>query len=161
MSTLLIVACVTAGGVAALADDESVEADKKFIAKAEKLYYYEKDRKKRYIKYHNEHPNYGVSSVVWRVDADLDKAFYDKPVTTDEPYSETVLVNKQHQLPKGFEPEKLNKVDSARMTPAAAKAVTAMKKAAVKDGVYIYARTSGYRSYITQKSLNSNIGKQQ
>jgi D-alanyl-D-alanine carboxypeptidase len=163
VSMFLVAAFVATGGVAALAADESVDtdADKKFIAKAEKLYYYEKDRKKRYVKYHNEHPKYSASNVVWRVDADLDKAFYDKPVTTDEAYSETVLVNKQHQLPKGFKPKKLNKVDSARMTSAAAKAVKAMKKAAAKDGVRIYARTSGYRSYATQKSLNGNTGKTQ
>jgi D-alanyl-D-alanine carboxypeptidase len=161
VSALLIVACAATGGVVALAEDESVETEKKFIAKAEKLYYYEKDRKKRYVKYHNEHPKYSASTVVWRVDADLDKDFYDKPVTTVEEYSETVLVNKQHKLPKGFEPEKLSKVDSARMTPAAAKAVRAMKKAAEEDGVYIYARTSGYRSFVTQKSLNNNIGKKQ
>jgi D-alanyl-D-alanine carboxypeptidase len=158
---LLVVVFVTAGGAAALADDESAEAEKKFIAKAEKLYYYEKDRKKRYVKYHNEHPKYRVSNVVWRVDAELDRDFYDKPVTASEASSETVLVNKQHKLPKGFKPGKLVKVDSARMTPAAAKAVKAMKKAALKDGVHIYARTSGYRSYATQMSLNHNVGKKQ
>jgi D-alanyl-D-alanine carboxypeptidase len=162
---LLIVSLIVAGNLTAFAAGSSEKDDKKFIAKAEKLYYYEKNRKSRYIKYRAKHPKYGVQKVVWHVDADLDRAAWVKPLKVVKQSSITVLVNKQHQLSAKYKPKDLMKVDTARMRPEAAKAVKAMKKAAKKAakkaGIYIYANSMGFRSYAVQMSLNGNTGKKQ
>ena len=162
ISILMIAALATNGGATALTGDApSKKDDQKFINKAKKLYYYENDRKSRYLNYYHSHPDYAVSKVVWHVDADLDKAFYDNPVAAEKADSATVLVNKQHKLSEDFEPEKLTLVDKSRMAPDAAKAFISMKDAAKKEGVYIYGKSNAYRSYATQKRLNGNTGTKQ
>jgi len=99
VSILLIIALASTGSMSVFAGsvNSAKKADKRFIARAEKLYYYEKDREKRYLNYHHKHPKYMVSTIVWQVDADLDKLFYDKPVAAKNPNSVTVLVNKAHK----------------------------------------------------------------
>ncbi len=143
--------------LAATAEDN----DAAFLAKAKKLYYYEAAKKKRYLKFHKKHPTYKPSTVVWRVNVGLDLGFYVKTTTVDDPESLTVLVNKNRKLPKSYEPEKLKTVGSARLRPDAAKALKKMIAAAKEDGVSLYARSRGYRSYRTQKHLNSNTGSRQ
>jgi D-alanyl-D-alanine carboxypeptidase len=162
-AAMLIVALIIANipHSAVFAASDSTAQDKTFITAAQKLYYYENNRKARYLAYHHKYPNYAISSVVWRVDADLDKAFYNKPVAAKNPDSLTVLVNKQHYLSKNYAPAKLTTVDGKFMRPETAKAVKKLKSAAKKDGVKFYTSTSGYRSYSTQKSLNGNTGAKQ
>ena len=147
------------GGSVVLA--AAAEDDAAFLAKAKKLYYYEADKKKRYLKFHKKHPTYKPSTVVWRVNVGLDLGFYVQTTTVDDPDSLTVLVNKNRKLSKSYAPEKLKTISSARLHPDAAKALKKMIAAAKEDGVALYARSKGYRSYTTQKHLNHNTGSRQ
>jgi D-alanyl-D-alanine carboxypeptidase len=160
LAAMLIVALIIANipQSSAFAASGSAASDKTFIAAAQKLYYYESARKARYLAYHHKYPKYAASTVVWRVDADLDKAFYDNPVAAKNQSSLTVLVNKQHYLSSNYAPAQLTVVDGRYMRPEAAKAVKSMKSRAKKAGAKIYANVSGYRSYAVQNSLNSNTG---
>lgn len=82
-------------------------------------------------------------------------------VVTD-PTSVTVLVNKTHKLPDGYIPPDLvypnvkfpypDKIEKREMRAVAAHALEKMFDAASKDGITLYAQ-SGYRSYVTQKSV--------
>ncbi|HSU80407.1 MAG TPA: M15 family metallopeptidase [Candidatus Angelobacter sp.] len=79
-----------------------------------------------------------------------------------DPTSVTVLVNKTHKLPDGYIPPDLvypnvnfpyaDKIEKREMRAVAAKALEKMFAAASKDGITLYAQ-SGYRSYVTQKSV--------
>ena len=40
------------------------------------LYFYDATRQERYVAYHDAHPDYSVSQVVWQVDIDMDKDPY-------------------------------------------------------------------------------------
>lgn len=82
----------------------------------------------------------------------------------------TVIVNKEHPLPEGYEPADLTVPDipfifegeheKRHLREAAARAVERLFAAAEEDGIRLYG-VSGYRSYRTQQSLYAfNVNRQ-
>ena len=136
-------------------------ADRDFAESAEWLYYYEPDRAARYISYHEDHPDFDVSTIVWQVDADVDLGFYKVTTQAQDPASLTALVNKNHQLPKEYGPNALARVDSAHLRPDAADALKKLEAAAKAANAPVRANSNGYRSYAKQRSLNRNTGAAQ
>ncbi|WP_246070490.1 M15 family metallopeptidase [Paenibacillus kobensis] len=89
----------------------------------------------------------------------------DAVVTAAQPNRVTVLVNKSHRLPAGYEPDDLvypdvpfifsEKSDKRKMRREAADALKLLFDAAKKDGIEL-AGVSGYRSEARQKTLFNN-----
>jgi len=89
----------------------------------------------------------------------------DAVVTAAQPESITVLVNKSHRLPSGYEPDDLvypdvpfifsEKTDKRKMRREAADALKLLFDGAKKDGIEL-AGVSGYRSESRQKTLFNN-----
>jgi len=89
----------------------------------------------------------------------------DKTITVHNPDDLLVLVNKNHALPKGYEPKNLvapnvrfpftEDLPKRYMQKRAADAMELMFKAADKDGLELFGQ-SGYRSYERQVSVFGN-----
>lgn len=116
------------------------------------FYTYEPDRETRYVAYAKSHPELDLEDVVWMVDSDLDKAFYEDTVTAADPDALLVLVNKHEGLPENYEPSDLVNIDGAKMRKEAADALRKLMNAAADEGLTIIPQ-SGYRSYAYQVDL--------
>jgi D-alanyl-D-alanine carboxypeptidase len=117
------------------------------------LHYYEENRRSRYTAYQVANPDMAVDDVVWRVDVNLDRDFYAKPVELPDTKALPLLVNKYYKLPDDFVPERLVAVEGKyEVTPQAQKAYKEMKAAFRKDDMEI-AITSAYRSISDQQKL--------
>jgi D-alanyl-D-alanine carboxypeptidase len=117
------------------------------------LYFYEEARHARYLSYESAHPGLSPDEVVWRVNVDVDKPFYEDAVEIADADSEQALVNKHFKLPDDFEPAELVDVDGDyRVTPATKDAYERMRADAADAGFSIRA-TSAYRSIEYQKGL--------
>lgn len=117
------------------------------------LYYYEEDNSTRYIAYKAEHTDLPVQDVVWRVNANLDEAFYTNLKLVTNPTAIPVLVNKHYSLPEDFEPADLVDVEGGRqLVSKAYAAFKNLKSDSADDGMKI-ALTSGYRSIDAQEKL--------
>ncbi len=116
------------------------------------FYYYEEERSDRYAAYAALNPGMDAGDVVWRVDADLDKHWYEYDIsvdTYDDPY---IIVNKYRKVPEDYRPPDLTEADGCLMRADTAAAYTEMKTAAAKNGMRIKA-VSGYRSVEYQAGL--------
>lgn len=117
------------------------------------LYYYEKDKQGRYEAYQTAHPDLTADAVVWRVNANLDRAFYTNTAVVTDTEAVPVIVNKYYQLPAGYVPPHMTKLPSGK--PATQDTCTAYKAMAAdarKAGLSLYA-ASAYRSYDLQTRL--------
>jgi D-alanyl-D-alanine carboxypeptidase len=117
------------------------------------LYYYEADRLDRYLQYETTQPALSSEEVVWRVNVDIDKPFYEDPTEITDVDSEQALVNKHFKFPDDFVPAELVPIDGDfRVTPATKEAYERMRADAAAAGHSI--RTgSAYRSIEYQVNL--------
>lgn len=117
------------------------------------LYYYEEERQDRYLRYEAAHPEFSPDEVVWQVNADLDKPFYEDPSEITDVDSEQALVNKHFYLPADFTPAALVTLDGDyRVTPATKEAYGRLAADATAAGCAIRVG-SAYRSIDYQVNL--------
>jgi D-alanyl-D-alanine carboxypeptidase len=145
------------------ADDTAPGADERSGASEEEpqdtyarfsaLYYYEEELLDRYLRYEAAHPELAPEEVVWRVDVDTDKPFYEDVVEITDVHSEQTLVNKHFKFPDDFEPWELVRIDGEyRVTPATKAAYESMRADATAAGMSVRA-ASAYRSIEYQVNL--------
>lgn len=123
--------------------------------KMQQLYYYDENRAERYSKYMKEHPELSYDEVVWRVDADIDKEYYDDMVTIDEEDENdlSIIINKHYRLRDNYEPKELvTLIGNYQVTPETYKQFKEMESVANKEGINFYI-ASAYRSIETQQML--------
>ncbi len=116
------------------------------------FYYYEADREERYEAYAKQNPAMSADDVVWRVNSNLDKPWYEYDVPTDgydDPY---IIVNKYYKVPDGYRPPDLVSVDGYEMRKETGEAFKKMKQAAAADGKRIRV-VSAYRTVEYQRGL--------
>jgi D-alanyl-D-alanine carboxypeptidase len=133
---------------------EGAEADGGAAAEDphEGFYYFEEDRRWRYMNYAALYPDAAPGDVVWMVDANLDRPFYSDVVVIED-FSPPILLNKYRRLPDDFEPEGLVNTSSGQeMTAETKAAYEAMRDAAGAAGQRISA-ASAYRSIEYQKGV--------
>jgi D-alanyl-D-alanine carboxypeptidase len=122
-------------------------------ARFSELYFYEEARLDRYIAYEAMHPELSSAEVVWRVDVDIDKPFYEDTVEITDTDSEQALVNKHFKFPEGFAPAELVNADGDyRVTPATKDAYERLRADAGAAGHSVRV-ASAYRSGEYQVNL--------
>jgi D-alanyl-D-alanine carboxypeptidase len=133
------------------APDDGAPTDTR--ARFSALYYYEAERLDRYLRYEAAHPELSPEEVVWRVDVDIDKPFYEDPIEIADVDSEQALVNKHFKFPDDFVPAELAQIDGdLRVTPATKAAYERMRADAAAAGFSMRA-ASAYRSIEYQVNL--------
>jgi D-alanyl-D-alanine carboxypeptidase len=133
----------------------SEEAQPDPYARFSALYYYEEERLDRYLQYEAAHPELAPEEVVWRVDVDIDKPFYEDviEIAASDADSEQTLVNKHFKFSDDFEPAELVQVDGDyRVTPGTKEAYERLRDDAKAAGISIRA-ASAYRSIDYQVGL--------
>lgn len=125
------------------------------------IYFSIKKNYTRYDEYANLNPDMDIEEVVWRVNSNLDKEFYDSNYvsianeTTDEPF----LINKFNRVSDDFEPKDLVKIEGNYLaTQETTKAYKSMLEEMEKEGMKIYV-VSSYRSIEYQRNLYNNYLK--
>lgn len=134
--------------------DEKNETDEKGDVYAS-IYYAESNKYDRYNAYAAKHPEYSVEDVVWRVNANLDQEFYDSAYVNfaDDGTDSPLLINKFNRVSKGYEPDKLVKIEGNYVaTPETVEAYKAMTADMKKLGLKVYV-VSSYRSVSYQDNL--------
>jgi D-alanyl-D-alanine carboxypeptidase len=145
---------VDAGAGAEAQDASDIDAEPPDeYARFSDLYFYEEMRLPRYIAYETAHPELSPEDVVWRVDVDIDKPFYEDTVEIVDTDSEQALVNKHFKFPDDFEPAELVSIGGDfRATPATKDAYERLRAEAAANGLSVRA-ASAYRSIDYQVNL--------
>ncbi len=118
----------------------------------EEIYYCESDKLERYAAYQAQNPDMSPEDVVWRVNSNLDKPWYEYDVPTsgyDDPY---IIVNKYNKVSEDYCPPDLVNVDGYKMREETGQAYLELKKAAAAEGLKIRA-VSAYRTVEYQAGL--------
>lgn len=133
-----------------------VKKDKdKVPGKYSGIYYADKDKVSRYDDYSTLHPDMSLEEVVWRVDANLDREFYDEEYVkiADEESASPLLINKFNRVSEYYKPKTLVKIEGQYLsTPATAEAYHDMTEKMKELGMTIYV-VSSYRDIAYQKNL--------
>lgn len=127
----------------------------------EGIYYADEDKYERYDNYQKLHPEMELEEVVWRVDANLDQAFYDDEyvMIADKNNTSPLLINKFNRVSDAFEPKKLVTIEGNYVaTPATAEAYKDMIDEMEENGMKIYI-VSSYRDIKYQTNLYRNYLK--
>jgi D-alanyl-D-alanine carboxypeptidase len=141
------------GGWESLQDDSEEVAPMDPYARFSELYFYDETRLDRYLLYEADHPELSPDDVVWRVDMDIDKPFYEDPTEITDTDSEQTLVNKHFKFPDDFVPAELVSLSGDyRVTPATKEAYEHLRADAVAAGISVRA-ASAYRSIEYQVNL--------
>ena len=127
----------------------------------EKVTYFKWENVDRYIAYKEKNKNLSNEKIVLYVNIGIDNDFYTNTVSTPDPHSTKVLVNKYYKVESNYVPKNLKYVDSkyssssVQMTEEAANAFNELAKDAKKEGYTILAMST-YRSYSRQKTIYNN-----
>ncbi|MDR0851573.1 MAG: M15 family metallopeptidase [Clostridiales Family XIII bacterium] len=120
---------------------------------AGKPYYYDVTRAERYAAYAAAHPEFPEDDVIWMVNVDLDKPFYEDTVMISDVDAVPVLVNKHFYFPDSFVPKDLVAASNGwQVTRATLDAFNRMKQDASAAGYPIDIQ-SAYRSIELQIRL--------
>ena len=115
----------------------------------------------RYLSYQKKHKDLKIDEIVYRIELNLDKTYYEDSVIIKNPDDITVLTNKYLEIPEDYEPKDLVDMDSKyannlygqkKLRKEAYEQFVKMVDAAKEDGVTFYAE-SAYRSFEYQKTL--------
>ena len=118
----------------------------------------------RYLAYQKKHDKLSVDEVVFRIELNLDKTYYEDSTIVKDPDDITVLTNKYLEIPEDYEPKDLVDMDSKyanntygqkKLRKEAYDAFVKMVDAASNDGVTFYAE-SAYRSFSYQNKIYKN-----
>jgi D-alanyl-D-alanine carboxypeptidase len=105
----------------------------------------------RYESYYETNPELQFSKVIAYVNANIDLGGYNGIQTVDDPESIAVLVNKNFELPLGYEPDLVDAGYGVRLREEALEQYTRMKEDMADLGLRIYV-IAAYRPYRTQAS---------
>lgn len=117
------------------------------------IYYYDSNNLSRYKSFSSKNPDVSPRDIIWLVNANLDRNFYDKAEKIENTEDEIILVNKYNYLPNDYVPKNLVDIENGKQaTEATAKAFKEMKENAAIEGLNINV-VSAYRSIDYQKNL--------
>ena len=129
--------------------------------KYEKLSYYKKENKKRYIAYEKENPTLTLEQIVTYVNIGLDNPYYTNTKPSDNLNTNLLLVNKYNYLTEDYVPSNLENISTTyarsgmQLVKEAKEAFETLSENAKKDGMNVIAMSS-YRSYDYQVNLYNN-----
>lgn len=107
---------------------------------------YSLDKLAEYQNFAGLHPEFDLSEIVWRVNAGLNRPFYDGIFQYPSDFVNPLLVNKYYKLPPQFRPSKLvNLFGGQQVTPETKAAFDEMAMDAADEGQTLALR-SAYRS---------------
>lgn len=118
----------------------------------------------RYLDYQKENKDLSIDEVVFRIELNLDKEYYEDSEFVKNPDDITVLTNKYLEIPEDYEPKDLvdmsddyanNSYGQKKLRKEAYEKFVEMCDASRKDGVKFYAE-SAYRSYDYQEIIYKN-----
>lgn len=118
----------------------------------------------RYLDYQKKNKKLSIDEVIFRVELNLDKTYYEDSEFVKNPNDITVLTNKYLEIPEDYEPKDLvnmtddyanNIYGQLKLRKEAYEKFVEMCDASRKDGVNFYAE-SAYRSYEYQDIVYKN-----
>ncbi len=118
----------------------------------------------RYISYQKKNNELTIDEIVYRIELNLDKKYYEDSVIIDNPDDITVLTNKYLEIPENYEPSDLvdmsdeyanNRYGQKKLRKEAYEQFVKMVDEAKKDNVKFYAE-SAYRSFSYQQKIYKN-----
>ena len=118
----------------------------------------------RYLSYQKKHNKLSIDEVIYRIELNLDKTYYEDATMVKNPNDITVLTNKYLEIPEDYEPNDLVDMDNKyanntygvkKLRKEAYDAFVKMVDAAKEDGVTFYAE-SAYRSFNYQDKIYKN-----
>lgn len=129
--------------------------------KYEKISYYKKENKKRYIAYEKENPTLTLEQIITYVNIGLDNPYYTNTKAADNLNTNLLLVNKYNYLTEDYVPSNLENISTTyarsgmQLVKEAKEAFETLSENAKKDGMNVIAMSS-YRSYDYQVNLYNN-----
>ena len=129
--------------------------------KYEKLSYYKKENKKRYIAYEKEKPTLTLEQIITYVNIGLDNPYYTNTKPADNLNTNLLLVNKYNYLTEDYVPSNLENISTTyaksgmQLVKEAKEAFETLSENAKKEGMNVIAMSS-YRSYDYQVNLYNN-----
>lgn len=129
--------------------------------KYEKLSYYKKENKKRYIAYEKENSTLTLEQIVTYVNIGLDNPYYTNTKPADNLNTNLLLVNKYNYLTEDYVPSNLENISTTyarsgmQLVKEAKEAFETLSENAKKEGMNVIAMSS-YRSYDYQVNLYNN-----
>lgn len=132
--------------------------EEKTIKQMEKLDYYKKENKNRYISYYKKNKDLNTEDIVTRINIGLDNSYYTNTKISPYHNKDYILVNKYIKMKDNYIPENLENLDTSysrsgmKLVRSAKIALEKMIEDAKKDG-YTIRVMSSYRSYNYQVNL--------
>ena len=129
--------------------------------KYEKISYYKKENKKRYIAYEKENPTLTLEQIITYVNIGLDNPYYTNTKPADNLNTNLLLVNKYNYLTEDYVPSNLENISTTyaksgmQLVKEAKEAFETLSENAKKEGMNVIAMSS-YRSYDYQVNLYNN-----
>ena len=129
--------------------------------KYEKISYYKKENKERYIAYVKENPTLTLEQIITYVNIGLDNPYYTNTKPADNLNTNLLLVNKYNYLTEDYVPNNLENISTTyarsgmQLVKEAKEAFETLSESAKKDGMNVIAMSS-YRSYDYQVNLYNN-----
>ena len=129
--------------------------------KYEKISYYKKENKERYIAYEKEKPTLTLEQIITYVNIGLDNPYYTNTKSADNLNTNLLLVNKYNYLTEDYVPSNLENISTTyarsgmQLVKEAKEAFETLSENAKKEGMNVIAMSS-YRSYDYQVNLYNN-----
>lgn len=129
--------------------------------KYEKISYYKKENKERYIAYEKENPTLTLEQIITYVNIGLDNPYYTNTKPADNLNTNLLLVNKYNYLTEDYVPNNLENISTTyarsgmQLVKEAKEAFETLSESAKKDSMNVIAMSS-YRSYDYQVNLYNN-----
>ena len=140
----------------------------KLVNKMEKISYYRKENKERYIeryiKYQKENQSLSTEDIITQVNIGIDNPYYTNTKPSDNLNTNLILVNKYNYVTEDYIPENLEPLDTnyarsgMQLVKEAKEAFEELSQNAKENGMTILAMSS-YRSYDYQVNLYNNYVK--
>lgn len=118
----------------------------------------------RYLSYQKKHKDLSLDEIVFRIELNLDKTYYEDSTIIKNPEDITVLTNKYLEIPEDYEPNDLvdmddkyanNMYSQKKLRKEAYEKFVEMCDDAKEDDINFYAE-SAYRSYDYQSKIYKN-----
>ena len=128
-----------------------------FVNYIRQLSFFIESKLNEYIEFHYIRPELTYEYVVWKVNAGLNRDFFENPYTITDPHP--FLVNPFNRLPYNFSPSGMARIDGTNMlaTPETIRAFNEFQAYARTHGHDLRV-ASAYRSISDQRTLYANRG---
>lgn len=140
---------------------QKLTKEEKTLQNMQKIPYYKKEYKNRYLQYQKKYPNKKVEEIITHVNIGIDKPYYTNTKPAELLNTNLVLVNKYNYLTENYIPKNLEEISveyarsGMQLVSEAKEAFEILSQEAKKDGMTIIAMSS-YRSYDYQVNLYDN-----